>query len=242
MHEKGSTLFNGTILDCVATNQSALSSKGTEAKSSWQQWIHQPQRLWLYSVLFNVHYMVGIVLGIYIGLMSLTGAILVYRDELSAWIHVEWLVKLHSNLLAGPIGRYVNGGGAACLTVLCLTGAFIWWPGIKNWRRSLKVSLISNLARIQWDLHSALGFWSFPFVFVWAISGAYFAFPNLFNAVFPVDSLGLLWLADLHFGRFNWATKAVWSVMGLVPAVLAFTGVFVCCRRIIFHKPSNPNL
>ncbi len=142
MHEKGSTLFNGTILDCVATNQSALSSKGTEAKSSWQQSIHQPQRLWLYSVLFNVHYMVGIVLGIYIGLMSLTGAILVYRDELSAWIHVEWLVKLHSNFLAGPIGRYVNGGGAACLTVLCLTGAFIWWPGIKNWRRSLKVSLI----------------------------------------------------------------------------------------------------
>ena len=30
--------------------------------------------------------MVGVVLGVYIGLMSLTGAILVYRDELSAWI------------------------------------------------------------------------------------------------------------------------------------------------------------
>jgi hypothetical protein len=30
--------------------------------------------------------------------------------------------------------------------------------------------------------------------------------------------------------------------VGLAPAVLAFTGVFICCRRIIFHKPSNPNL
>jgi uncharacterized iron-regulated membrane protein len=239
MYEKRSTQF---YTESVATKHLALSSKGNDANSSWQQWIHQPQRLWLHSVLFNVHYMVGVVLGVYIGLMSLTGAILVYRDELSGWIPVEWLVRLHSDLLAGNVGRSVNGGGAACLTVLCLTGAFIWWPGIKNWRRSLTVSWRSNFARVQWDLHSALGFWSFPFVFIWAISGAYLVFPNLFNAVFPSDSLGLLWLADLHFGRFNWATKAVWSVVGLVPAVLAFTGVFICCRRIIFHKPSNPNL
>ena len=139
-----STPFNRTILESVATNQPAHCSEGNDAKSSWQQWIHQPQRLWLYSVLFNVHYMVGVVLGVYIGLMSLTGAILVYRDELSAWIPVEWLVKLHSNLLAGTVGRSVNGCGATCLTVLCLTGAFIWWPGIKNWRRGLAVSWKSN--------------------------------------------------------------------------------------------------
>jgi hypothetical protein len=37
----------------VATNQPAISSKGNDAKSSWQQWIHQPQRLWLYTVLFR---------------------------------------------------------------------------------------------------------------------------------------------------------------------------------------------
>ena len=226
----------------MASDQPAPSAKEKNAISGWEQWIHQPQRRWLYNALFNVHYMVGAVLGMYIGLMSLTGAVLVYRDELSAWTPVEWLVKLHSNLWAGTIGRSVNGVGAACLTVLSLTGAFIWWPGVKNWRRGLTVSWKSNFARIQWDLHSALGFWSFPFIFIWAISGAYFAFPDLFNAVFPSDSLGLLWLADLHFGRFDWATKAVWSVVGVVPSVLAFTGVFVCCRRIIFHKPSNPNL
>jgi uncharacterized iron-regulated membrane protein len=226
----------------VASDQPASSPKEKNAKSGWQQWIHQPQRLWLYNALFNVHFVVGVVLGMYVGFMSLTGAVLVYRDELSARIPVEWLVKLHSNFWAGTIGRSVNGVGATCLTVLSLSGAFIWWPGIKNWRRGLTVSWKSNFARIQWDLHSALGFWSFPFIFIWAISGAYFAFPDLFNAVFPADSLGLLWLAELHFGRFDWSTKAVWSVVGLVPAVLAFTGVFVCCRRIIFHKPSNPNL
>ena len=226
----------------MAKNQPDVSLNEKDAKSGWQQWIHQPHRLWLYSALFNLHYVIGVASSLYIGLMSLTGAVLVFRDELSAWIPVEWLVKLHSNLLAGTIGRSVNGVGAAGLTLLCLTGAFIWWPGIKNWRRSLTVSWRSNLARTQWDLHSALGFWSFPFLFVWAISGTYFAFPDLFNAVIPPDSLGLLWLAELHFGRFDWATKAAWSIVGLVPAVLAFSGVFVCCRRIIFHRPSNPNI
>jgi hypothetical protein len=44
----------------------------------------------------------------------------------------------------------------------------------------------------------------------------------------------------LHFGRFGWFTKAIWSVAGLVPASLAFSGMFVCCRRVIFKKPSNP--
>jgi hypothetical protein len=33
----------------------------------------------------------------------------------------------------------------------------------------------------------------------------------------------------------------VWALLGLIPTILAFTGVFICCRRVIFHKPSNPN-
>jgi uncharacterized iron-regulated membrane protein len=79
------------------------------------------------------------------------------------------------------------------------------------------------------------------------ISGVYFAFPEIFSALYlldPKDSVtdqGLLWLSELHFGRFGWITKTVWSVLGLAPAVLAFTGAFVCCRRVIFRKHSNPN-
>lgn len=213
-------------------------------QSGWQLWIHQPQRLRLYNVLFNIHYMVGAVLCMYVALMSLSGSIIVYRDELSP--HVEWLVNLHSNLLAGSTGRLANGVGATGLTLLCLTGAFIWWPGIKHWRRGLAVSWRSNVSRLSWDVHSALGFWFFGFLLVWAISGMYFAFPGLFNTILPsnsTDSLNdriLLVLSELHFGRFGWFTKAIWSVAGLMPASLAFSGMFVCCRRVIFKNPSNP--
>jgi uncharacterized iron-regulated membrane protein len=48
----------------------------------------------------------------------------------------------------------------------------------------------------------------------------------------------LFWPAALQFGRFGWFAEAVWAFVGLVPAVLAFTGVFICCRRAMLGKPS----
>lgn len=151
-------------------------------------------------------------------------------------------MKLHSNLLAGSIGRWVNGIGGGGLTLLCLTGAIIWWPGVKHWRRSLQVSWRASFPKINRDLHSAFGFWFFPFVLVWGIAGFYFAF-SIFFVLDPGDRITdqwLFWLSGLHFGRFTRLTEALWAVLGLVPGVLAFTGTFICCRRVIFRKPSNP--
>ena len=179
--------------------------------------------------------------------MSVSGSVIVYRNELSGNSFVEWVVRLHTNLLAGTTGRIVNGIGAVCLTLLCLTEAMIWWPGIQYWCRSLTVDWTAHFPRINWDLHSALGFWCFIFVMIWGISGIYFAFPQAFNALLffaPADRFtdqGLFWLSQLHFGRFGWFAEAVWVVLGLVPALLAFTGVFICCRRVFYKKPSSPS-
>jgi len=57
------------------------------------------QSLWLYNVLFQIHFWIGAMAGLYIALMSVTGSIIVYRDELSQWTSVQWIVKLHTNLL-----------------------------------------------------------------------------------------------------------------------------------------------
>jgi hypothetical protein len=76
----------------------------------------------------------------------------------------------------------------------------------------------------------------------------YFSFPQAFYApsslVDPADKYTdaiLFGLSQLHFGRFGWYTKALWAVLGLVPAFLAFTGVFVCCHRMIYHRSFSPN-
>jgi uncharacterized iron-regulated membrane protein len=206
--------------------------------TTWQQWLQRPEKSWTRNILFQIHYWLGMLAGLYIFLIGISGSVIVYRNELSMRFSVEWLVKLHENLLFGPTGRLVNGVGAICTTVLCFTGAVIWWPGIRNWRRSLTVNWKASFPRITWDLHSALGFWCFLFILLWGVSGIYFSFPDLFDAL-PDQVTS--WLAQLHFGRFDWFTEALWSFLGLVPAVLAFTGIFICCRRVIYKKPSNPN-
>ena len=94
-----------------------------------------------------------------------------------------WLAKLHTDLLYGDTGRKVNGVGAAFLTLLCVTGAILWWPGVKTWRRGLFFDFRSNWKRLNWDLHSALGFWSFSLIFMWAITGVYLGFPLPFQKV-----------------------------------------------------------
>lgn len=48
----------------------------------WQQWISHPQATWLRKAVFQVHLWSGIGIGLYVLLISVTGSIAVYRNEL----------------------------------------------------------------------------------------------------------------------------------------------------------------
>jgi uncharacterized iron-regulated membrane protein len=305
------------------------------AMSVWQRWLRQPQSVGLRRALFQVHLWSGVAVGLYIALMSVTGSVLVYSNELynaatpapivstssaprltdpqlsesalgiypgyhvvnlvraenpdqavDVWLKrgdqtmhrlfdprtgadlgdsvpaairaVSKLIDLHDNLLAGTTGRKVNGIGALMLVVLALTGIMIWWPGTRSWRRSLSVHRGAGWKRFTWHLHSMIGFWSFAFILVFGLSGAYLGFPKLAQDladhlepasasvdVRVVDRI-LYWLAFLHFGRINGigipcrgpgvcdqATKAVWAVFGLAPAAMFVTGAILWWNRVL---------
>jgi uncharacterized iron-regulated membrane protein len=51
--------------------------------TAWQQWVRQPQSIWLRRALFQIHLWVGLGLGLYIVVLSVTGSALVFRDELT---------------------------------------------------------------------------------------------------------------------------------------------------------------
>lgn len=113
---------------------------------------------------------------------------------------VAWFTSLHTDLLGGPKGRIVNGVASSFLTLLCLTGAILWWPGLGKWRRSLMVDPKANWKRLNWELHSAVGFWTFALVFMWAFTGVYLVFPDPFqkavNHFYPLDYYRLVSDAD----------------------------------------------
>lgn len=290
-------------------------------------WIASPQRVWARRALFQVHLWTGLALGLYVVVMSASGAAIVFRGELGRILtplrtvaptgprktvkeltdiarqqyprftvtdvrvstnptaaaeiifltragryrdrlfdpytgqdlgdrvlreprSIEWLADLHDNLLGGTTGRTINGIGGMCFAVLCLTGAVIWWPGVERWRRSLTLRWNGSWRRFAWDAHSAMGFWLFGLLLLWAISGIYLVFPDPFNVA--VDALrsedgsgraarlgnaALLALADLHFGRFaGTGTKVLWVTFGLAPSVLFATGFFMWWTRKIRSK------
>jgi uncharacterized iron-regulated membrane protein len=160
---------------------------------------------------------------------------------------VLWLADLHDNLLYGKTGLRWNAVGAIFTILLCLTGAIIWWPGIKHWRGSLTVGSKENYRGFNWALHSALGFWSFAFIVMWGISGLYLSIPESFNAVVdywePVGESAkstrfgdqvLFWLSRWHFGRFaGLPVEMIWTVFGLMPAALFVTGALLWWKRVL---------
>ena len=280
----------------------------------WQEWVKHPQDLWFRKAFFQVHLWVGLGIGLYVLVISISGSAIIYRRELMrssslkrvvaaysgrrmsaeeltqqaqrayptyevdnireaqapdepddvvlerdhkrierlfdpytgsdlgdpySMIQrvVEWLVNLHDNLLAGQTGRLVNGVGSCLITLLSITGAVIWWPGIKNWRRSITINWNTSWPRVNWDLHSAIGFWCWFFVMVWGISGIYFCFPAVFTPRIQLFGGSFLsWIARLHMGRFGWVTEALWTVLGLVPAVSAVTGALMWWNRVAIKK------
>lgn len=302
----------------------------------WQQWVRQPQSVFLRRALFQVHLWTGIAIGLYVVVISLSGSVLVYRSELYRAFSPEpvmvtgsgtamsaeslgnaarraypdyeiadvragqaanqaveitlrrgednirrlfhpftgedlgdplplgfrvtaWLLDLHDNLLNGETGRRVNGVGAILLLVLCVTGAVIWWPGIRSWRRSLTIDRKASWKRLNWTLHSALGFWFFLFILIWGVTGIYLSFPNVFVTFFdylepldennPVERVGdriQYWLAYLHFGRLggrgipgcgrgwcNEFTQFIWAVAALVPPAMFITGAIMWWQRVV---------
>lgn len=108
-----------------------------------------------------------------------TIAVLGKADREVSWL--ETVEQLHVNLLMGRHGRLWNGIGATALLLLTITGMVLWWPGVKNWTRGLKVDFRKGWKRINFDLHSALGFWTLFFTVTWALTGMYFTWPKLFT-------------------------------------------------------------
>ena len=52
----------------------------------WSRWVRQPQHVWLRRAMFQVHLWLGLALGLYIVVLSVTGSVLVYRNELNQWL------------------------------------------------------------------------------------------------------------------------------------------------------------
>ena len=104
------------------------------------------------------------------------------------WIRT--LQELHFNFMTGRTGLVVNGVASACLLVMCITGAIVWWPGAARWAQALRVDVGRGWKRVIWELHGAVGAWTWLLLVIWAVTGISFAFSQPFRRV--LDSVAPL--------------------------------------------------
>ncbi len=159
---------------------------------------------------------------------------------------VEWLTRLHDDLLMDRVtGRKINAIGGALFLVMVISGITIWWQGKRQWAQGIQIKRTSSRTFI-WQLHSFLGFWSLFLLFVWGLTAIYFGFPQPFDFIIDViDSdledfdrpdAWLLFLIDLHFGRFrgSWPwLPYLWILLGLAPAGMFISGFILWYKRVL---------
>lgn len=97
--------------------------------------------------------------------------------EQKHWL-VEASLALHTQLALGASGAIADGMGGALLFVMAVIGMVLWWPGVRSWKRALRINWRAPWARLNFDTHRAFGFWCFLLIGMWGITGAYFTFPD----------------------------------------------------------------
>jgi uncharacterized iron-regulated membrane protein len=117
---------------------------------------------------------------LYVFVDAYTGQKVGAIDPKHSWL--VWIIDLHFRLLGGKTGEMLNGIGAISLLVLCITGIVVWWGGLKRWWHGVMVNFRRNWKRVNYDLHSAIGFWTLLILSMWAVSGIYFVWPK------PIES------------------------------------------------------
>jgi len=89
------------------------------------------------------------------------------------------------------------------------------------------------------------------YILFMSISGSIIVYRNELSRRFSIEWLippivftheGLSWLAQSHCGRFGGFAQALRILLGLVPAILAFHRRFYLRSRVMYQKPSNPNV
>ena len=227
------------------------------------------------KLIFQLHLWSGLLLGLYVVVVCASGSAIVFRNDIYDWLEaggkavsykaalyhsLSWLGKLHGSLLMDSAGMTANAIGGFLIAALCLTGIIVWWPGIGRWRRALSVSANKGWKRFVFDLHGAVGFWSFAVLLMWGVTGGYFVFPDPFRAAIgyftpitaprsfqvvahgvvprrPPPPLGaqiLRGFSYAHYGAFGgWGVKVLWVILGLAPAILFSTALLMWSSRVL---------
>ena len=94
---------------------------------------------------------------------------------------MDLIFYLHSELLAGEIGKTVVGGLALLLLTLLATGVVLWWPGWKHVAAGVVIRWRGGPRLISYDFHKSIGAFAIIFLATAAFTGLSLVFHSAFE-------------------------------------------------------------
>jgi len=90
----------------------------------------------------------------------------------------NWILKLHMNLHMGKVGNEIVRWNVLIFFIMCITGLIIWWPKQKRFlKQALRIKFkTKKWKRLNWDLHSVLGFYSLLVLLIISLTGIFWMF------------------------------------------------------------------
>ncbi len=100
-----------------------------------------------------------------------TGDIPGHIDLRKDWINLSRF--LHQTLLLEyELGTSIIGVAALVMLIMAISGLVIWWPkNRRTLRRRLKIKWRAKFKRVNWDLHSVGGVYTYLFILFFAATG-----------------------------------------------------------------------
>ncbi len=90
----------------------------------------------------------------------------------------NWILHMHMDLHLGKAGKEIIRWNVLLFFILCITGLIIWWPKQKRFlKQAVTIKFkTKNRKRLNWDLHSVLGFYSLIVLLIISLTGLFWVF------------------------------------------------------------------
>lgn len=93
------------------------------------------------------------------------------------------VLTLHTHLLMGEVGGTIIKANVLIFFIMCVSGLILWWPKQKRFfKQAATINFkTQNWRRLNWDLHSVLGFYALLVLLVISLTGMFFVYDSVKN-------------------------------------------------------------
>ncbi len=202
----------------------------------------------------QIHLWLALPAGLIIFIMCVTGAILVWNQEILSITgassmrddaFLSFVMKLHRWLLddSRTIGKLITGISTLFFVFILISGLGIYWP--KKWKRSnFTVHSNKGIRRMLFDLHAVLGVYAFVILLLCSLTGLMWSFKwynQFIGFIFDAETQkgAPIWVVikAIHFGSYLGIVSKIWTcVAALIGASLPITGYYLWIKKNFVKK------